>query len=103
MSNTDDFHAKLAHLVGELHSLVQSSSTNADEHGDNSAELMDAGPDEGDPGINDSNEPEGDSKPFAEGAHDKHVGADFGGSSHEDSGDKETKKGMLLALLKKHG
>ncbi len=108
---SDDFHSKLSHLVSELHSLVQSSSTN-DQGDGNEAEHMPEGPDEGDPSTDDNAEPEGDSEPFAHGAHDKHVGAesdgDFGASkeSHMAGGepdDKEGKKSMLLALLKKHG
>lgn len=103
---SDDFHSKLSHLVSELHSLVQSSSTN-DQGDGNEAEKMPEGPDEGDPGINDESEPEGDSGPFAEGAHDKHIGADASFGESKDSGgegdDKEGKKSMLLALLKKHG
>lgn len=100
---SDDFHSKLSDLVSQLNDLVQGTSTQEETPPPESHE-------EGDPGVDDNFEAEGDSKPFADGAHDKHVGADasfspdkgspaFGGDDEEKSG----KKAMLLSLLKKHG
>lgn len=119
---SDEWKSKFESLMGELSDHVKDmpTSTHASEHSDNDAELMDSGPDEGDPGTEDEHGAEGDDKEFDTGStHERHVEAPMGDADDKDEGgsdaamesslaggkgdDKEAKKAMLLSILKKHG